>query len=53
MNSLYLASVLKLKLQLYQDGILRVIIDEQEQSNPKRFRLSEHDDGTVISQENL
>ena len=28
MNSLYVASLLKLKLQLYQDGIMRVIIDE-------------------------
>jgi hypothetical protein len=52
-KSLYLASTLKLQLKLYQDGILRVIIDEREQSNAKRFRLSEHDDETVIAESQL
>ncbi len=47
-----MSSTLSLELSLFQDGILRVIINERE-ANPERVRLSAIDDGAMIAEEQL
>ena len=48
-SSLYLVSKLQLVISLYEGGILRVSIDEQ-QVNPNRFRLSANEmNGAIIN----
>lgn len=52
-ESLFLATKLELEIKLYQEGILRVFVDEKEGPNPNRFRISDHDFGTIIEIDQL
>ena len=50
--NLYLAPLLHLEITFYEDGILRVLIDEKE-VNPKRFRLTKNDFGATVQEKEL
>ena len=47
-ESLYLARELEVELQIYEGGILRVLVDEKA-VNGNRFRLSKHDLGSIVN----
>ncbi|CDW88484.1 neutral alpha-glucosidase ab [Stylonychia lemnae] len=51
-KSIFAVQNMTLTLKLYQDGILRVIINEKE-INKDRFRISEHDMDASIVEEQL
>ena len=47
-ESLYLARELEVELQIYEGGILRVLVDEKAVKG-NRFRLSKHDLGSIVN----
>lgn len=42
-----------MEVSLFKDGILRVIMDENTGMNKNRFRLTEHDEGAAVSEDQL
>ena len=48
-ESLYIASTLQLELSLYEDGIMRVLINEQK-VNSNRFRFTDFDTGATVEE---
>lgn len=47
-ESLYLARELEVEMQIYEGGILRVLVDEKAVKG-NRFRLSKHDLGSIVN----